>query len=197
MEKKRFYDLHKYSFSFLGSAKKDGVLIKCPNCGKQAILKLKRDGYVAQCLSCTNVWTPHTDKNKIKYAKGSCRKCGRWCNIKTELKPNENYSHIFKKCPYCAESQSFKLDGSDDVIIISSDDFLENLYLKTNFRGHEIGAYNYEHLNYLTEYVEAELRQPPQEHFLNGKQSDHLPKFIKLAKNRNDILKALYKLRKI
>lgn len=196
MEKKRFYDLHKNSFSLWGCVQKDGILIRCPKCEKQAILKLKSDGYVAQCLNCTNVWTPHTDRLKLKYAKGICRKCGRWCNIKTELKPNENYGHIFRKCPYCGENQSFELDSSDGIII-SPYDFTENLYLKASFRGHEVWAYNYDHLNYLIKYVEAELRQPPQKHFFNSKQSDCLPKFIKLAKNRNDILKVLYKLREV
>ncbi len=51
MEKKRFYDLHKNSFSLWGCVQKDGILIRCPKCEKQAILKLKTDGYVAQCLN--------------------------------------------------------------------------------------------------------------------------------------------------
>lgn len=69
------------------------------------------------------------------------------------------------------------------------------LYFQTSFRGKIIWALNREHLEYLIDYLSADLRI-----VLSGSQdiyktmhtqSEVLPSFMKLAKNQDAIIKAL------
>ncbi|GAC1384181.1 MAG: hypothetical protein NVSMB45_12100 [Ginsengibacter sp.] len=56
-------------------------------------------------------------------------------------------------------------------------------------------AYNYDHLDYLKTYVSAKLRE---EHAVTkNSMTQKLPDFIKLAKNRERILKAIERLEKL
>ena len=68
------------------------------------------------------------------------------------------------------------------------------LWLQAPFGSHTVWAYNRKHLNYLKEYVQAKLRESASggRHALTWK----LPNFIKLAKNRDGILKIIARLEK-
>ncbi len=54
-----------------------------------------------------------------------------------------------------------------------------------------VWALNREHLNYLIDYLSADLRQKPAGYFSQHAQADHLPTFMKTAKNRERIVKLL------
>ena len=68
------------------------------------------------------------------------------------------------------------------------------LWLQAPFGSHTVWAYNRKHLAYLKEYVQAKLRESASggRHALTWK----LPNFIKLAKNRDGILKIIARLEK-
>ncbi len=68
------------------------------------------------------------------------------------------------------------------------------LWLQIGYDNNILWAYNFDHLNYLKEYVGAKLREAVS----GGKYSlaRKLPNFIKIAKNRGGILKAINKLEK-
>ncbi len=68
------------------------------------------------------------------------------------------------------------------------------LYLQAPCCGHTLWAYNIEHLCYLEEYVEAELRGPSP-YYLSVE--SRLPIWMKIAKNRNAVLKAINKIKQI
>ena len=67
------------------------------------------------------------------------------------------------------------------------------LWFLTSFQRKPIWAINREHLTYLIDYLSADLREKP-----TGRrkktQSDHLPTFMKTAKNRERIVKLLEKM---
>ena len=67
------------------------------------------------------------------------------------------------------------------------------LWFLTSFQGKPVWALNREHLAYLIGYLSADLREKP-----SGSpkktQADHLPTFMKTAKNRERIVKLLKKL---
>ncbi|WP_050183896.1 hypothetical protein [Domibacillus robiginosus] len=65
------------------------------------------------------------------------------------------------------------------------------LYLQTHCCGHTLWAYNQEHLQYLKSYIAAELREN-QPYYLSVE--SRLPFWMKSAKNRNAVLKAIEKL---
>ena len=67
------------------------------------------------------------------------------------------------------------------------------LWFLTSFQGKPVWALNREHLAYLIDYLSADLREKspgsPKK-----TQADHLPTFMKTAKNRERIVKLLKKL---
>jgi len=71
------------------------------------------------------------------------------------------------------------------------------LWLKIQCCGHELWAYNYEHLAWLESFVNAKLRQRSKDDggdWRNQSLASRLPKWIKDSKNRRDILNAIKKL---
>ncbi len=67
------------------------------------------------------------------------------------------------------------------------------LWFLSSFNGKLVWALNREHLNYLIDYLSATLREKPTTYPLKT-QSDHLPTFMKTAKNRERIVKILRKM---
>lgn len=81
---------------------------------------------------------------------------------------------------------------SNEIHNASEPFFGFELWYSGQFEGKPVWALNREHLDYLIEYLGAELR----EKFAPMRtQSDHLPRFMKLAKNREDIVRLLIQIR--
>lgn len=66
------------------------------------------------------------------------------------------------------------------------------LWLSVPFRGRVLWALNADHLTFLENYVAAGLRETAPG---NGRLASRLPAWIKSAKNRDDIVRALARLR--
>ena len=66
------------------------------------------------------------------------------------------------------------------------------LYLQIECSGNTLWALNLEHLNYMESYIEAEIRKS-HPYYLSVE--SRLPKWMKLAKNRNEVLRAIQKLK--
>lgn len=94
-------------------------------------------------------------------------------------------------CVHCGYNKSYETTqfGSAKACFID----LKN-YLEIDCCGEKLWATNLEHLNFLEEYVLAKLR----ERVINKNKSvaSRLPQWIKSQKNRDEILKAIQKLRK-
>jgi hypothetical protein len=93
-------------------------------------------------------------------------------------------------CEHCGytrdyEGKRISSDGAFDWY------FQMPLWLAMHCCGQMLWAYNEEHLRFLEEYVRAELR----EGYPNGTLASRLPVWIKSAKNRDDILRCIRKLR--
>lgn len=69
---------------------------------------------------------------------------------------------------------------------------LELWYL-SSFQGKPVWALNRKHLEYLIKYLSADLRLKPSDVICKS-QSDHLPTFMKTAKNRERIVKLFKKM---
>ena len=67
------------------------------------------------------------------------------------------------------------------------------LWFLISFQGKPVWALNREHLAYLIGYLSADLREKPMGR-AKMTQADHLPTFMKTAKNRERIVKLLVKL---
>ena len=72
------------------------------------------------------------------------------------------------------------------------------LWLSTPCCGETLWAYNARHLEFVTGYVRAELREKrlgPEGTLRNTTLANRLPRWMKLAKNREKVLRAMEKLR--
>jgi hypothetical protein len=67
------------------------------------------------------------------------------------------------------------------------------LWLQISCCRETLWAYNYKHLEFIENYVSANLRERTPN--LNKSVASRLPKWIKSAKNRDEILKAIKKLK--
>lgn len=67
------------------------------------------------------------------------------------------------------------------------------LWLAVSCCGETLWAYNEKHLEFIEDYVGAKLRE--RKPFVNKSMASRLPNWIKSAKNRDEILKAIKKLK--
>ncbi|MEM8830958.1 MAG: hypothetical protein AAGE96_16605 [Cyanobacteria bacterium P01_G01_bin.19] len=72
-----------------------------------------------------------------------------------------------------------------------------DLWLQTYCCGHSLYAFTIRHLDLLEDYVKADLRErkPDESGWRNSSVSSRLPKWIKSHKNREQLIKAIQKLR--
>ena len=86
-------------------------------------------------------------------------------------------------CPVC----SYQADSGDSFFGLP-------LWLTTECRGHTLWAYNTAHLDLLEAFVSAQLRERGP---ILGSMSlvERLPALIKDAKNRDDVIRAIHRLR--
>ena len=200
---KRFIDKPYGTFSIY-SAATTGLDVKCPYCGKLGIVKMDDNYFYFRCSSCGK----RHQKEQVEYRyqiNEICGKCERHFRLDITDKKQEHLKILNIHCPYCQNSQratvqKIKKDYSDYGEIKGGIEPFFNypLFYQTAFDGKIIWAINQEHLLYLIDYVEADIREDGERSYQDfcgtATQSDQLPKFIKLAKNRKTISKLLKQL---
>lgn len=98
-------------------------------------------------------------------------------------------------CFECHHSSSKPLAVQDRNYSITTDYwFGEELWLQASFKDEVLWANNYEHLEYIRQYIQAGLRERNNRAFYT--MVEKLPAFIKSAKNRDKLLKRIDKLMK-
>jgi hypothetical protein len=107
---------------------------------------------------------------------------------------------LYAACPYCGALNQGKVHSTEKnwwgygAIEGGKEPYFGfPLYFQSAFGGKLIWAVNREHLQYLIDYLEADLREEPN-NYRGMCQADHLPDFMKRAKNREGVVKALRKL---
>ncbi|PUB09449.1 hypothetical protein [Paenisporosarcina sp. OV554] len=145
----------------------DQFLVICPNCSKQA-----------KVLSLGEHQPYQIDVTK----RFTCLQCGLTKDI-VPKKNNFNQNKI-------SYEKTFK-DGFINIGGAFDWYFGYPLLLQIPFREHTFWAYNLKHLQYLKSYIEAELRE---NHPYYLSVESRLPLWMKSAKNRDLILKAIIKL---
>lgn len=76
--------------------------------------------------------------------------------------------------------------------------FLLPLWFNTSCCGKSLWFFNFRHMQLVEQYVRAELREKrrhPKYGWFNNSLFNRLPKFIKVAKHREEVLKAIEKLK--
>ena len=198
----RFNDVKFNTFSLWAD-----MVVVCPKCEKAGIVHFVQEHHVAifQCEAC------YTKKEIIPcgdYAfevTAQCTSSGKYFRL--SMPQNKIHgSKIRVKCPYCQEFVIGNVfDHRDQQHIVLSDIrhaedpfFHYPLYFQASFRGKTIWALNREHLQYMIDFLSADIRTVQPDYYKIYKtmrsQSDILQAFMKSAKNRDEIVKILMKL---
>lgn len=195
---KRIIDLHYYSF-IPYSAAKTGICVKCPSCGRQGMVMVVGAAAHFRCSGCGNM----KEKTLSQYrasVHAHCKKCGKY--FREEVTEYRNCSAAHVTCPECGTVMSGRVDKipiknghyiSEGVNDSHEPFFGFELWYSASFDGKPVWALNREHLDYLIEYLSAELRE--KRGVVMKTQADHIPAFMKSAKNRDRIVKVLTKLK--
>ena len=151
-----------------------GIQVKCPKCHGAGMVTADDDNAYFRCLSCGHQET--RDRTIYRYdVHNQCKNCGRYyrTTMSGEVhKTAEAFSYI-------GEIK----DGREPCFDLE-------LWFLTSFQGKPVWALNREHLAYLIGYLSADLREKPMGR-AKMTQADHLPTFMKTAKNRERIVKLL------
>lgn len=194
---KRVIDLPYYSFTVY-SAAKTGICVKCPLCGGEGMVRVDDKAYF-KCFDCGSV----KEKSLSHYrtsVHAHCKNCGKYFRREIEAYGNCGAAHV--TCPECGAVMSGKIERvpiqngayySAEIHNACEPFFGCELRYSGSFDGKSVWALNREHLDYLIEYLSADLRE--KRGIVKKTQSDHLPKFMKIAKNREGVVKVLIQMR--
>lgn len=198
---KRFNDVPYHTFSFWTT-----IMVVCPKCKKAGTVHFDKECNTAlfQCESCY-MERKSMSGNAAFEVTARCTSTGKYFRI---LMPDSKIcgQKIRVKCPYCEESVIGDVSDTkkhqyvvyEDIRDAKDPYFHYPLYFQASYRGKIIWALNREHLQYLIDYLSADIRTVPFDFYKTCKtmrsQSDMLPAFMKTAKNRNGIVKLLIKL---
>jgi hypothetical protein len=181
------------------------VLVECPHCKKRAVVFAEGEQHTIPYplnakakFRCNNCYKAVDEKlwyGPVVISPGSsrCSYCG--CGLVFTKAVNKYHDKIEMKCTNCEREK--KYDVHYTLTYANSKQATDpyfglQLWLQISFDNNILWAYNFEHLEYLKNYVGARLREAAS----GGKYSLawKLPNFIKLAKNRDRILKAINRL---
>jgi hypothetical protein len=118
-------------------------------------------------------------------------------NYKEEQKINKKVKYwsvfIVCRCLNCGYNSKKEFDS---IEFSGTEKFYNyKLFLFTNFKGEVFWAYNMEHLNFLERYIEAKIRERGNLPFSNKSLISRIPKWMKTAKNREELIKKIGKLK--
>lgn len=190
----------------LGSVKQSYMnefLVVCPKCGKDAVVQ-NYNGYFPGDgkVTCSNCMFNETVKDNTRYkmiVKRNCDNCGKAISIEipNQKKPS---MQVTVPCPHCGITRTFEPRNEPYKIQYKSSGFASDplfnlpLWLQIEIKGNLFWAYNRRHLHDIKTYEQAKLRERQTKGYTT--MVERLPKFIKDAKNRAAILKAIEQLDK-
>ena len=186
-----------YFVNSTSAAFSTGIAVKCPKC--QGLGVVKTDGYKAyfKCPNCATALT----KERTNYrcdVHNQCPKCGRYYRVDIDEESKQHFPALRVACPFCGHMTAGKVHRTRQGFTYYSEVqngrepfFGFELWFLAYLGRKAVWALNREHLNYLIDYLSADLRQKPAGYFSQHAQADHLPTFMKTAQNRERIVKLL------
>lgn len=173
-------------------------LVECPKCKNLAVVTKNQSSYTLACQNCN-----HLEKadELVRYnatVKRFCDNCGQSIDM-TITNNKEKVEELTISCTHCGIERTYK--PRNDAYRLTYKNagvcdpiFNLPLWFRTDIKEETFWAYNREHLNEIRNYVSAKLRE--RQTTTHTTMVEKLPNFIKVAKNRNRILKAIDKLAK-
>jgi len=170
------------------------LYVKCPKCYCLGIVTANKDTDFFKCTNCGH--TKEKERTIYRYdVHNQCQHCGRYYHVDIKDINKQHFQSLHVACPFCGTIMSGKVHKIPlaycyiGEISDGYEPFLGfELWFLSSFQSHPVWALNKEHLDYLN----ADLRKKPIGHMKT--QADHLPTFMKTAKNRKHIVKLLKKM---
>lgn len=199
---KRFHDVPYRTFSFWTD-----MTVVCPKCHKAGTVHVDKEHHLAyfQCASCYIKKETVPGRNRVAEVTAQCTSTGSYFRAFVS-KDKIHGQKVRIKCSCCREfvlgdvsdTGNYQQAVFEDIRHAKDPYFHYPLYFQTSCRGKTIWALNREHLQYLIDYLSADIRTVQFDFYKTYKtmrsQSDMLPTFMKTAKNRERIVKQLTKL---
>lgn len=175
-----------------------GIAVKCPKCGGMGLVTAGPETARFQCPACGDSRTG--DRTVYRYdVQNQCTACGRFYRVDISDRDRQHFPVLRAACPHCGCVMPGKVQKTAAACRHAGE--IENgrepffgleLWFLTSFDGRPVWALNREHLARLIDYLRAGLREAP----AGDRLAERLPTFMKTAKNRRGIVKALRRLQK-
>jgi hypothetical protein len=120
----------------------------------------------------------------------ACEKCGQCATLRNFIFPRQKKSVLRLgecSCLHCGHQWTMPA-GADFVL-------RGPLWLRTPCHGEVLWILNLEHLEFMEQFIGAELREERMADLSSRRLSSALPRWILAAKNRKDVLRCLARLR--
>ena len=181
------------------SAMESGMQVKCAKCQGLGIIVADDNNAYFKCTSCSH--QKSYDRTIYRYdVHNHCKNCGRYYRVDIEDETKKHFSVLQVSCPYCGTQMQGEVHKTAEAFFYTAEIkdgrepyFGLELWYLSSFQGKPVWALNCKHLEYLIKYLSADLRLKPSDAIWKS-QSDHLPTFMKTAKNRDRIVKLLKKM---
>jgi hypothetical protein len=193
-------ELHRYKGAALPKhSYRNEISVECPKCKGEAIVTVKNAYYLNQAkLQCTKCLFSECEDDLIRYQVSINRNCIE-CGKKIEVRlPNnkEKVNELAASCSNCGDTKKYKTRNEEYIHRYNQgypcDPVFElSLWFQCEWKGKILWAYNREHADEIHRYVSAKLRERQGTSYTS--MAENLPTFIKQAKNRDAIVKALEK----
>lgn len=179
------------------------IFVKCPKCQKRAVVAKDNPHsyYSSRTLKCVNCFYIQKGRKKTFdiALRCFCPNCTFQLKIDiTDVK--EKKETIAIKCTNCGATESYAPKNMVQEWQYSnpgepSDSYFGlSLWLVEKFRGNLLWALNYQHLQYLKEYIAATLRE--KNNRTHWTMVEKLPDWMKSGKNRDKLIKLINELEK-
>lgn len=179
------------------------ILVRCPQCNGPAEIRENtemREGE-EQCitrLQCQHCLYAAEPASSYTYrVAANCNCCERWFNEELTDQRQFTQKYVHFPCPYCQSDNVLQVNKRASGVwrmprIVDGREpmFGQELYFKDSYRGNPVWALNRDHLNYLLDYIAADLRERPPYGYPRTA-SYRLPRYMKEAKNREGLIRLL------
>jgi hypothetical protein len=183
----------------------DEFSVHCPKCkGKAEVSIPTHFEYKNAVLKCTSCHYSEKATDLIRHkptGKAKCRRCLEFLDLDSVEGYKSIPTYINVTCNSCHTINQVKENWESYIAkyqesgIIDPAFGLPLWYLDT-VKGNTIWAYNLRHLTEIKNYVQATLRERTTDRF-KMTMVEKLPNFIKLAKNRKEVLKTVERMLEI
>ncbi|MFT3913737.1 MAG: hypothetical protein QM704_06410 [Anaeromyxobacteraceae bacterium] len=175
----------------------DEVLVRCPGCGGRAVARPDPRGAGGATLTCAACGLARRRAEPEAAPRDRrCPRCERWIPASAWAPAGDGRRHD-ARCPRCGNVVRAAIEAWSTLTGAPVDPwFREPLWLQAPCAGELLWAYNRRHLEHLAAIVGATLRERPGRPGGNASMLSRLPRWMKAAKHREEVLRAIAALRR-